>query len=485
MFKILRESDRKISNWSGGVTKELYIYPEDGNYQSRDFKFRISIATTELESSTFTKLENTNRVISILDGHMDLEHKNHHSISLDKYQIDRFKGHWDTFSKGKVTDFNLMIKNGNGDFFFKEFSKEEKINFPKEIKTINFIFCISEKITVDENELKQGEILVTDKKEIFVNSSEGKIFYGFAEIEEEVKMKDLWNGRFDSDEEVDLRLWQVIKEFDENAKGNGICFVGYNTDDGVERNQGRIGAKDGSNAIRKAMQSFPKVEGLEVYDYKNLSSQVLEEAQKEYSDKIANVLKAGLFPIGLGGGHDIAYGSYSGIRKAYPDKKIGLINFDTHLDIRPYDNGPTSGTSFKQILDSDKNAKYAIVGFKKQGNTKRLIDTAKAYNTLILDEEDEENYIITELQKYISSVDVVYITFCMDVFDAPYAPGVSAPTIMGLDPKKGKRILRDLMATGKVVCVDFAEVNPLYDIDSRTAKLAGCLAYDIMLNKSK
>lgn len=298
-------------------------------------------------------------------------------------------------------------------------------------------------------------------------------------------MKDLWNGRFDSDEEVDLRLWQVIKEFDENAKGNGICFVGYNTDDGVERNQGRIGAKDGSNAIRKAMQSFPKVEGLEVYDYKNLSSQVLEEAQKEYSDKIANILKAGLFPIGLGGGHDIAYGSYSGIRKAYPDKKIGLINFDTHLDIRPYDNGPTSGTSFKQILDSDKNAKYAIVGFKKQGNTKRLIDTAKAYNTLILDEEDEENYIITELQKYVSSVDIVYITFCMDVFDAPYAPGVSAPTIMGLDPKKGKRILRDLMATGKVVCVDFAEVNPLYDIDSRTAKLAGCLAYDIMLNKSK
>lgn len=73
----------------------------------------------------------------------------------------------------------------------------------------------------------------------------------------------------------------------------------------------------------------------------------------------------------------------------------------------------------------------------------------------------------------------------MDVFDAPYAPGVSAPTIMGLDPKKGKRILRDLMATGKVICVDFAEVNPLYDIDSRTAKLAGCLAYDIMLNKSK
>lgn len=298
-------------------------------------------------------------------------------------------------------------------------------------------------------------------------------------------MKELWNGRFDSNEEVDLRLWQVIKEFDSSFKGEGICFVGYDTDDGVERNQGRVGAKDGSNAIRKAIQSFPKVEGLEIYDYKNLSSKVLEEAQKEYSEKIMNVIKAGMFPIGLGGGHDIAYGSYRGIRKAYPDKKIGIVNFDTHLDIRPYDNGPTSGTSFKQILDNDKNAKYSIVGFKKQGNTKRLIDTAKAYKTLILDEEDEEEYIKEELLKYVETVDIVYVSFCMDVFDAPYAPGVSAPTIMGLDPKKGKRILRSLMDTGKVVCVDFAEVNPQYDIDSRTAKLAGCLAYDIMLNKSK
>lgn len=298
-------------------------------------------------------------------------------------------------------------------------------------------------------------------------------------------MKELWNGRFDSNEEVDLRLWQVIKEFDSSLKGEGICFVGYDTDDGVERNQGRVGAKDGSNAIRKAIQSFPKVEGLEIYDYKNLSSKVLEEAQKEYSEKIMNVIKAGMFPIGLGGGHDIAYGSYSGVRKAYPDKKIGIVNFDTHLDIRPYDNGPTSGTSFKQILDSDKNTKYSIVGFKKQGNTKRLIDTAKAYNTLILDEEDEEEYIKKQLLKFVETVDIVYVSFCMDVFDAPYAPGVSAPTIMGLDPKKGKRILRSLMETGKVVCVDFAEVNPLYDIDNRTAKLAGCLAYDIMLNKSK
>lgn len=293
-------------------------------------------------------------------------------------------------------------------------------------------------------------------------------------------MKDLWNGRLDSYEEIDLRLWQVVQEIKEAQEAGGICFVGYDTDDGVVRNLGRKGAESGSNAIRKAIQSFPQLKGLKVYDYRNLEKKSVEEAQKEYSEKIADVLKKGIFPIGLGGGHDIAYGSYLGIRKAHPDKKIGIINFDAHLDMRPYDKGRTSGTSFKEIMDNDKNTQYAIVGFQKMGNTERLIKTAEAFNVLILEEECSEESIIKSLEEFIKKVDIVYVTFCMDVFDASTAPGVSAPVVMGLDPKKGKRLLRFLMETEKVVCVDFAEVNPVYDIDNMTAKLAGCLIYEVM-----
>lgn len=293
-------------------------------------------------------------------------------------------------------------------------------------------------------------------------------------------MKDLWNGRLDSYEEIDLRLWQVIQEITEAQEAGGVCFIGYDTDDGVVRNLGRKGAEGGSNAIRKAIQSFPQLKGLKVYDYRNLEKKNVEEAQKEYSEKIADVLKSGIFPIGLGGGHDIAYGSYLGVRKANPDKKIGIINFDAHLDMRPYDKGRTSGTSFKEIMDNDKDTQYAIVGFQKMGNTERLIKTAESFNVLILEEECSEESTIEALKDFIKKVDIVYVTFCMDVFDASSAPGVSAPVVMGLEPKKGKRLLRFIMETGKVVCVDFAEVNPVYDIDNMTAKLAGCLIYEVM-----
>ena len=224
-------------------------------------------------------------------------------------------------------------------------------------------------------------------------------------------MKDLWNGRLDSYEEIDLRLWQVVQEIKEAQEAGGVCFVGYDTDDGVVRNLGRKGAESGSNAIRKAIQSFPQLKGLKVYDYRNLEKKSVEEAQKEYSEKISDVLKKGIFPIGLGGGHDIAYGSYLGIRKAHPDKKIGIINFDAHLDMRPYDKGRTSGTSFKEIMDNDKNAQYAIVGFQKMGNTERLIKTAEAFNVLILEEECSEESIIKSLEEFVKKVDIVYVTF--------------------------------------------------------------------------
>ena len=181
MFKIISKDAHKITRWSGGITEELYIFPEDSDYEKRNFNFRISIATTELENSTFTKLEKTKRVISILEGKMNIKHEGHHSIELNQYEIDRFYGEWDTTSEGKVKDFNLMIKNGDGDFFYKEFSKNEIINFSSE-KTINFIFCISDKIIIDNVELNHEEILITDKQTVSVITNSSKIFYGTIKI---------------------------------------------------------------------------------------------------------------------------------------------------------------------------------------------------------------------------------------------------------------------------------------------------------------
>lgn len=177
MLKKLTKDTRKISKWSGGVTEELYIYPEKAEYKDRNFKFRISVATTEDETSVFTKLPGVNRVISILDGKMEIKHENEYEAVLNKYDIDRFSGDWDTTSVGKVRDFNLMIKGGEGDFFFYEIDDCTAMIFDDEA-SFKFIYCIDGKIEVNNKAGKAEEIFVTDEEEIFVTGN-GKIFYGY------------------------------------------------------------------------------------------------------------------------------------------------------------------------------------------------------------------------------------------------------------------------------------------------------------------
>lgn len=182
MFKIIPEKKGIISKWSGGITKELFIYPEHCNFKERDFKFRISTATTEVEESTFTKFNNMNRIISVLKGKMELKHLNHHSIILNPYDIDHFSGNWTTYSKGRVTDFNLIINNnGSGDFHFKEIS-QNNINTIDSKNNISFIYCILGNIKIRDHVLDPGSLCIFKGEVINYTSLGAKLFYGYVEL---------------------------------------------------------------------------------------------------------------------------------------------------------------------------------------------------------------------------------------------------------------------------------------------------------------
>ena len=60
---------------------------------------------------------------------------------------------------------------------------------------------------------------------------------------------------------------------------------------------------------------------------------------------------------------------------------MGIINFDAHFDLRPYDNGPSSGSMFRQIADIYKkgNAEYRYLplGIQEHSNTVSLLKYAK------------------------------------------------------------------------------------------------------------
>ena len=81
-------------------------------FASRDFLWRLSSATVELEESTFTPLPDFDRIILTLEGEMDICHDGGPWIHLEEFSPHRFDGASETRSRGKVTDFNLMLRKG-------------------------------------------------------------------------------------------------------------------------------------------------------------------------------------------------------------------------------------------------------------------------------------------------------------------------------------------------------------------------------------
>ena len=111
-MSVKKAEEFSTSNWSGGTTTQLYIYPEDGNYAERNFQARISSATVDAVKSEFTSLPNVKRYLMIFEGHLDLIHGVNTRVELEPYQVDEFDGGIPTVSYGKVVDFNLMLKDG-------------------------------------------------------------------------------------------------------------------------------------------------------------------------------------------------------------------------------------------------------------------------------------------------------------------------------------------------------------------------------------
>ena len=113
MISILKkEENYTVSEWSGGKTKELAIYPPDCRYADRDFIFRLSSATVELDESDFTSLPDYNRVLMVLRGSVVLTYDGKKTVRLNELEQDSFDGASVTKSFGRITDYNLMVRKG-------------------------------------------------------------------------------------------------------------------------------------------------------------------------------------------------------------------------------------------------------------------------------------------------------------------------------------------------------------------------------------
>lgn len=307
---------------------------------------------------------------------------------------------------------------------------------------------------------------------------------------------NLWTGRISNKwlylhEKVHCTPLTEIPE----AQKKSIALLGYACDAGVHRNQGRVGAVDGPDAIKSSFGKMPNHLGSNVllHDAGSITCTDgnMEAAQDQLAEAVITLLEKKQFPIVLGGGHDMAYGHYQGI-KTYLDAKkegqtIGIINFDAHFDLRKNTEQANSGTPFYQIAqDCQKEGidfNYLCLGVRKDANDRHLFETAKELNVIYVMSETFQPTFLQEITTFINAftknVDQVYVTIDLDGFSSAFAPGVSAASPMGFTPHIVLECLKTIIASGKLISLDIAEMNPKYDIDGQTAKLAASLVHHV------
>ena len=308
-------------------------------------------------------------------------------------------------------------------------------------------------------------------------------------------LMECWTGRHDP-EANSLRWHQKIQPVQPDSPP-GIALLGFPCDAGVQRNQGRRGAALGPQALRQQLANLPWLQTAPLYECGDILCEQdnLEQAQADLADHLAQLLNQGHLPILLGGGHEIAFGSWSGLAKhlgASPDKpRIGIINFDAHFDLRdPHCQPTSSGTPFAQIAEVCTHYQwkfqYACLGVSRMSNTPALFARAKSLGVYFEEDLQMTLWHLPELhqrlQDFINQCDHLYLTIDLDVFPAAQAPGVSAPAARGVNLEVIEPLLIQIRDSGKLRLMDLAELNPGLDIDAHTARLGARLIHQMTLN---
>ncbi|MDM7255709.1 MAG: formimidoylglutamase, partial [Paracoccus sp. (in: a-proteobacteria)] len=218
-----------------------------------------------------------------------------------------------------------------------------------------------------------------------------------------------------------------------------------------------------------------------------VAGDALEAGQAEAAARICNALSSHDRVIVLGGGHETAFASWSGLRKAAPGARIGIVNIDAHLDLRlPGAAGASSGTAFTQIRQAEPDRfDYLALGIATEGNTQALFTRASDWGTRIVSDHallSDPMAADAEIAALIARNDLVYLTLDLDVLPHWQAPGVSAPAARGLPLAVVEHLIAQVRQAGpKLRLADVVELCPPQDRDAMTAKTAAYLVRHLML----
>ncbi|SFA91378.1 MULTISPECIES: agmatinase family protein [unclassified Bacillus (in: firmicutes)] len=193
----------------------------------------------------------------------------------------------------------------------------------------------------------------------------------------------------------------------------------------------------------------------------------------------------GALPIAIGGDHSITAMLVKGIKEIHPKKRIGIVQFDTHLDLRDLtEHGPTNGTPIRNLIESSVIKGHDVYNIGLHGffNAPSLITYAKekGVNYTTLKEARKKGITQTvsaAVRELESKVDGIYVTIDMDVLDIGFAPGVPASTPGGMRTDELFEAVFTAAQSKKLVGMDIVCLDPTRDTAASPTVKAGVYTF--------
>lgn len=282
----------------------------------------------------------------------------------------------------------------------------------------------------------------------------------------------------------------------------GLAILGYPSDLGVSANGGRPGARLGPNHIRDFLYKLtphPIYGGPQfIWDFGDaqveLSSlEVTDQRSVTFTQTVVSQLaqykSLQILPVCLGGGHEFGYASL----KPFLDTVESLtdcivINLDAHLDARPYNGTPHSGTPFYRLVNEIPNfgQRFLEIGIQPSSCSRAHYDWLKQRGVEILFADNFLQGLSSWLDHQSQSLShgtkklKCYLSIDIDVFAASLAPGCSAPQPQGIQIHDFDKIIELLLSKAHIEWLGIFEVAPPLDgVDHRTSRLAALLIHKI------
>ncbi len=263
--------------------------------------------------------------------------------------------------------------------------------------------------------------------------------------------------------------------------GCRVGIIGLADDEGVRLNGGRVGAKGGPEALRAALAKYgtAQPEGFSwpaVFDAGDVvPGATLEETHDRVTQATAALLSHGLFPIAIGGGHDLTFPFVRGVidhAKSKDEKAAPLagVYLDAHLDVRAE---PGSGMAFRSLVEHCGVRELHIAGFCSFVNGHEHVEWFKKHGGKFHHHKVQPGHAPGPM--HMPALGNCFVSLDMDVIDMAHAPGVSAMNPSGWSVHQAELWAYGAGRSERVRCFDIMELNPACDEGGRTARVAAHL----------